>query len=170
MAVIAFWPAIAVAARCTLPLAIRALALGGSTAMICLLLGTQSKGGAVALAVSAVVVFAVSLARLRLLVPTAIVAALGAFATVPLTEPWRREGQGQAFEDAVRHAGTITLVLAAIGTVVGLAYAFADRRAHVSERTWSWPAGSCSASSAWQRSRPSSASSPLWIIPSVRRK
>jgi O-antigen ligase len=134
MAVIAFWPAIAVAARRTLPLAIRALALGGSTAMICLLLGTQSKGGAVALAVSAVVVFAVSRARVRLLVPTAIVAALGAFATVPLTEPWRTEGQGQAFEDAVRHAGTITLVLAAIGTVVGLAYAFADRRAHVSER------------------------------------
>ena len=64
MAVIAFWPAIAVAARCTLPVAIRALALGGSTAMICLLLGTQSKGGAVALAVSAVVVFAVSRARL----------------------------------------------------------------------------------------------------------
>ena len=93
MAVIAFWPAIAVAARCTLPLAIRALALGGSTAMICLLLGTQSKGGAVALAVSAVVVFAVSRARLRLLVPTAIVAALGAFATVPLTEPWRRRAR-----------------------------------------------------------------------------
>ncbi len=132
MAVIAFWPAIALAARRSLPLALRALALGGSTAMICLLLGTQSKGGAVALAVSAVVVFAVSPSRLRLLVPTAIVAALGAFAAAPLTEPWRVEGR--AFDDAVRHAGTITLVLAAIGTVVGLAYAFADRRAQISER------------------------------------
>ena len=71
MALVAFWPAVALAARQDVHAAVRALALGGATAMACLWLGTQSKGGAVALAVSAIVVFAVSGRRLRLLVPTA---------------------------------------------------------------------------------------------------
>ena len=110
MALVAFWPAVALAARQDVHAAIRALALGGATAMACLWLGTQSKGGGVALAVSAIVVFAVSGRRLRLLVPTAVVAVLGAFAAEPLTEPFRTDGQ--AFDDAVRHAGTVTLVLA----------------------------------------------------------
>jgi hypothetical protein len=86
----------------------------------------------VALALSAIVVFAVSRQRLRLLVPTAIVAALGAIAARPLTEPYRTDGPD--FEAAVRHAGTVTLVVAGIGALVGVAYALADRRAHVSIR------------------------------------
>ena len=77
MALIAFWPGIALAARQELHPAIRALALGGATAMLCLWVGTQSKGGGAALALSAIVVFAVSSRRLRLLVPTAVVAVLG---------------------------------------------------------------------------------------------
>jgi O-antigen ligase len=136
IALIAFWPAIALAARRTLRMAIRALALGGATAMLCLFLGTQSKGGGVALSLSAVVVFAVSPARLRLLVPTAIAAGLAALAAVPVTEPYRTEGP--AFDDAVRHAGTITLVLAGIAALLGLAYAFADQRVRVSERARIW--------------------------------
>jgi O-antigen ligase len=104
--------------------------------MACLWLGTQSKGGGVALAVSAIVVFAVSGKRLRLLVPTAVVAVLGAFAARPLTEPFRTDGQ--AFDDAVRHAGTVTLVLAGVGALVGLAYALVDRRLRVPETARRW--------------------------------
>ncbi len=136
MALVAFWPAVALAARQDVHAAIRALALGGATAMACLWLGTQSKGGAVALAVSAIVVFAVSGKRLRLLVPTAVVAVLGALAAEPLTEPFRTEGQ--AFDDAVRHAGTVTLVLAAVGTLAGLTYAFLDRRLRVPNAARIW--------------------------------
>jgi O-antigen ligase/polysaccharide polymerase Wzy-like membrane protein len=136
LALIAFWPAIALAARRSLTVVIRALALGAATAMACLWFGTQSKGGGVALAVSAVVVFAVSGSRLRLLVPTAIVAALSAFAARPLTEPFRTDGQ--AFEDAVRHAGDVTLLLTGIGAVLGLAYGLVDNRAHISARARMW--------------------------------
>jgi len=136
MALIAFWPAIALAARRGLQPAIRALALGGATAMVCLWLGTQSKGGGVALAVSAAVVFAVARDRLRILVPSAIAAALAALAAAPLTEPFRSEGQ--AFDDAVRHAGTITLALAAAGAALGLVYALVDQRTRITERTRAW--------------------------------
>jgi O-Antigen ligase len=136
LALIALWPAIALAARRSLPVVIRALALGCATAMACLWLGTQSKGGGVALAASAVVVFVVSGSRLRLLPPTLIVGALGAVAAEPLTEPFRTEGQ--AFEDAVRDAGSVTLLLTGIGILLGLAYAFVDNRAHISARTRAW--------------------------------
>jgi hypothetical protein len=136
MALVGFWPAVALAARQELHAAIRALALGAATAMGCLWLGTQSKGGGVALAVSAIVVFAVSGTRLRLLVPTAVVAVLGALAADPLTEPFRTDGQ--AFDDAVRDAGTVTLALSGVGILVGLAYAVVDRRLRVPDvaRTW----------------------------------
>ena len=136
MALVAFWPAVSLAARQDVHAAIRALALGGATAMACLWLGTQSKGGGVALALSAIVVFAISGSRMRLLVPTAVVAVLGAVAAEPLTEPFRTEGQ--AFDDAVRHAGTVTLVLAGIAMLAGLAYALVDSRLRVpgSARVW----------------------------------
>ena len=136
MALVGLWPAVALAARYDVHAAIRALALGGATAMACLWLGTQSKGGGVALVASAVVVFAVSGSRLRLLVPTAVVAVLGAFAAEPLTEPFRTEGQ--AFDDAVRHAGTATLVLAGVGILAGLAYALVDRRYRVPDVARIW--------------------------------
>jgi hypothetical protein len=136
MALIAFWPAIALAARRDLFPVVRALALGGATAMLCLWLATQSKGGGIALGVSAIVLFAVSRARLRLLPPTLIVAALGAFAAEPVTEPFRTDGQ--AFDDAVRHAGSVMLLLAGIGALIGLVYALADRRVPVSRRARIW--------------------------------
>lgn len=136
MALVAFWPAVALAARRDVNAATRALSLGGATAMACLWLGTQSKGGAVALAASAIVVFAVSGSRLRMLVPTLLVAALAALAAEPLTEPFRTDGR--AFDDAVRHAGSVTLVLAGIATLLGLVYAFADRRLTVPAHARTW--------------------------------
>ena len=136
IALIAFWPAVSLAARQDVHAAIRALALGGATAMACLWLGTQSKGGGVALAVSAIVVFAVSGSRLRLLVPTLVVAVLAAFAAEPLTEPFRTDGP--AFDDAVRHAGTVTLALSGIATLLGLAYALSDERVRIPARAQTW--------------------------------
>ena len=136
MTLVAFWPAIALSARREIHPAIRAIALGGATAMLALWLGTQSKGGGGALVVSAAVVFAVSPARLRLLVPTFIAGGLAAFGAVPLTEPYRTDGR--AFDAAVRHAGTITLVLVVAGALAGLVYALGDRRLRVSERARAW--------------------------------
>jgi hypothetical protein len=136
MALVAFWPTVALAARQDVHAVVRALALGGATAMACLWLGTQSKGGGVALAVSTIVVFAVSGRRLRLLLPTAVVAVLAALAAEPLTEPFRTDGQ--AFDDAVRHAGTVTLLLAGVGALAGLVYALVDGRLRVPDPARVW--------------------------------
>lgn len=136
IALVAFWPAIALAARRTAHPLLRAAALGFATAMLCLWLGTQSKGGGVALAVSAVAVFAVAGSRLRLLLPSLAAAGLAAFAARPLTEPFRTDGP--AFDEAVRHAGSVTLLLAAAGAAAGLAYALVDTRVRIGHRARLW--------------------------------
>ena len=81
MALVAFWPAVSLAARQDVHAAIRALALGGATAMACLWLGTQSKGGGVALAVSAIVVFASPIGDCGCSYPQR---------SSPCSAPWRR--------------------------------------------------------------------------------
>ena len=122
---VGFWPAAAAAAHTRLPSAARGLAFGGSVALLAGLLMAQSRAGAIALAVSALVVFAVAPARMRLLVPVVLAAGLAAAAYEPLTRPFREEGPG--FEPAIRDAGRWALVLSLAGLVVGLAYAVADR-------------------------------------------
>ena len=127
MALIGFWPALALSASREAHLLVRAPALGGATGMLALWLGTQSKGGGVALVVSAVAVLALTPQRLRLVVPGALAAtvALG-LGAVALTEPFRTDGE--AFAEAVRHAGTVTLAIVVVGTLAGLVYALVDRR------------------------------------------
>ena len=73
---VGLWPALVLAARRELHPLLRGAALAAAAAMLAGWLGTQSKGGAIALAVSAIVVFAVVPGRLRLLVPTALTAVL----------------------------------------------------------------------------------------------
>src|SRR5205823_14967013 len=67
------------------------LALATATAIASGWLTAQSKGGIVALAASAALVFGLSPMRLRLLPPTLIAAALSAAAYRPLTAPFRTE-------------------------------------------------------------------------------
>jgi hypothetical protein len=136
LALVGFWPAIVLASRSDAAVAVRAMALCGSTGMLLLWLGTQSKGGGVALAISALVVFAVSRYRLRLLVPTLAAGALAAAGAADLTEPFRADSA--VFDDAVRHAGTIVVVLMLAGAVAGAVYAVADRRLDIPEGVRSW--------------------------------
>jgi O-antigen ligase/polysaccharide polymerase Wzy-like membrane protein len=133
MYLIAFWPAIALAARRQTHIAIRSLAVGGSTAILAGWLLAQSKGAAIALVVSAIAFFAIFPARLRVLVPTLISAGLVAIVFSPLTAPYRSETDVEQL-DAIRHAGTTVLWLSALGVAVGLAYVFLDRRLTVSRR------------------------------------
>ncbi len=126
LALVGLWPAIALAARRSLPALARALALGGATAMLACLLLAQSKGGALALGVSAIVFFAVAPARLRALLPAAIAAAVAAIGIDPLTAPYRAAPAELA--SSIRHAGGVALVLTVVGAAVGLVYALADRR------------------------------------------
>jgi O-Antigen ligase/Tetratricopeptide repeat len=123
---VSFWPAVALAASRRLNLVVRTVAFAGATALAAGLLMTQSRAGAVSLGISAVVVFALAPARLRLLVPSAVALALALAAYFPLTGPFQEEGP--ALDAAVRDAGTWALLVPVGGVVVGILYALVDRR------------------------------------------
>ncbi len=120
------WPAIALSADRRLGVAFRALSLAAATAMVACWLQTGSKGGAVALAASGIVLFVSTRARLRVLVPTAIVAILAAVGVGALTAPYRAPATGLL--DAIHHAGSVSLALTGIALVLGVGYALIDRR------------------------------------------
>ena len=126
---IGFWPAVVLAAQRRGSLVLRALALAAAAAIASGWLTAQSKGGIVAIVVSAALVFGLSPLRLRLLPPVLVAAALTAAAYQPLTAPFRSGSVGD-----VEHAGTAILVLAGIGGVAGLVYALADRRLELGPR------------------------------------
>jgi O-Antigen ligase len=129
---VGFWPAIGLAARRTWPALARAAALAGATALLAGWLLTQSKGGGIALLVSAIVFFALCPARLRALPPTLVAAALVGAAFRPLTAPYRASTGD--LDASVRHAGTIALLLVVAAAAVGVVYAAVDRRLLVPPR------------------------------------
>jgi len=129
---VSFWPAAALAASPRVSIALRAPAFGGMVALLAGWLMTQSRAGAVSLAVSAIVVFALAPARLRLLVPVAASGLLVGSSYYPLTEPFRE--QVTELEPAIRGAAAWALVLSLAGLVVGLVHALADRRLTVPPR------------------------------------
>ena len=129
---VGFWPAIGLAARRTFPVVARAAALAAATALLAGWLLTQSKGGGIALLVSAVVFFALCPARLRALPPTLVAAALVGAAFRPLTAPYRASTSDVA--GAIRHAGMVSLLLVVVAAAIGLVYAALDRRVVVSAR------------------------------------
>ena len=127
---IGLWPALALSARRGSNPIVRALALGFAVAMLAGWLSTQSKGGAVAIALSAVVVFAAVPGRLRLLVPALIAVVLVAPQYDGLTASF---GAGGADAPA-RHAGEIALLLFVVGLAAGALYALVDERVSVPAR------------------------------------
>jgi hypothetical protein len=129
---VSFWPAAALAASPRLGIAARAFAVGGTVALLAGWLMTQSRAGAVSLAVSAIVVFAFAPGRLRLLVPVAAAGLLAGSSYYPLTDPFRQ--QGAELEPAIHDAAAWALALPLAGVLVGLVYALADRRLVVPPR------------------------------------
>jgi O-antigen ligase len=129
-ALVGVWPALVLAAHRSSPLLLRAAALGGAVACLCVWLLTQSRSGAVGLLVSSVLAFALSPGRLRLLVPTGLAAAFAAWAFGPLTAPYR-SGDG-ALVDAIRSAGGTALWLPLAAAAAGAAYVLLDRRMSLS--------------------------------------
>ena len=130
---VAFWPAVTLAARRRTHVVLRAIAVGAAVALLAGWLLAQSKGGIIGLIVSTIVFFAICPARMRVLVPTLATAGIVAAGSVPLTEPFRAD-EGAELRDAIHGAGSTLLVLAAVGLAVGLVYAFVDSRITVSER------------------------------------
>jgi hypothetical protein len=129
---IALWPAVALASLRAAPIAVRGVAVAAVGGALAGWLATQSKGAGAALAVSAVVLFAVARSRLRLLVPLLLGAAVAAAAYSPLTAPFRAQDAGLA--DASREAGEAWLAVIGACLVLGLAYGLVDRRVEVGPR------------------------------------
>jgi hypothetical protein len=130
MFLVGSWPALVLAARREVPVAVRAGGLAAAAATLAGWLLTQSKGGGIALGLSAVAVLAVSRDRLRLLVPTAIVGVLVGSQFDQLTAPYTSAD----LRGAARDAGLTLLWLTAGAAVAGLLYALADRRLRLSAR------------------------------------
>jgi hypothetical protein len=126
---IGFWPAVVLASQRGRGLVARALAMAAATAISAGWLTAQSKGGVIAITVSAVLVFALSPLRLRLLPPVLLAAGMTAAAYSPLTAPFRTNSASD-----VRGAGSAILILSVVGAVIGLVYALADRRLHLGPR------------------------------------
>jgi hypothetical protein len=126
---IGFWPAVVLASQRGRGLLARALALAAATAIAAGWLTAQSKGGVIALAASAALVFALSPLRLRLLPPALLAAGMTAAAYSPLTAPFRTNSTSD-----VRGAGSAILLLTVVGAAVGLVYALADRRLQLGPR------------------------------------
>jgi hypothetical protein len=132
-----FWPAVALGARPSLSPVVRAAACGLAASFAAGSLLVQSKGAAVALIASAVVVLGVSRRRLRILVVGVLAAAPVAALYNPLTRPFRLDvggASGAAFDDGIRSAGLTALALSAGVAVAGAAYAQLDRRLDLSEK------------------------------------
>ena len=127
---VGLWPSLVLAARRGGNVLVRALALGFAVAMLAGWLSTQSKGGAVAVVSSAIVVFAAVPGRLRLLVPALAAAALVAPQYHALTAVFRADSA----DAAARHTGAVALALFLAGAAIGGLYALADNRITVPAR------------------------------------
>ena len=124
---VGFWPCVALAARRAAQPLLRAVAIGGATALLAGWLMTQSKGGGVALITSGIVLFALSPERLRAVLPALIPAAFVGGAYGPLTRPYRERGATD-FAAAIHSASWTALALVGLAAAVGCAYAYGDRR------------------------------------------
>ena len=120
------WPALAVAASDRFRTFVRAPAFAVAASVLAGSLTTQSKGGLVALVVSAAAVFLLAPTRVRLLVPTALAGAVVAAGYSQLTAPYRVADVVE--EAAIRDAGRAWLLVTAGGMFAGLVYAALDRR------------------------------------------
>jgi hypothetical protein len=130
---VGFWPAVLVAARRSAPVLVRAAALAGAAITAAGWLFAQSKGAGIGLAVSGIVVLALSPARLRLVPPLVLALAPVAVAYRPITAGYRADFTA-GFDDAFRRGGWAMLVVGAVGLALGLAYALVDRAVEPDER------------------------------------
>lgn len=134
LVLLGFWPCVALAARRGFHPVLRGAAVGGATALLSGWLMTQSKGGLLALVVSAIAFFALSPERLRAVLPALIPAVFVAAAYRPLTQPFRERAAAD-FAGAIRTTSWAALALAGLAAALGFAYAWADRRITVPPRT-----------------------------------
>lgn len=124
--VVGVWPAVALAARREAAVAVRSAAVAAAALALALAVAAQSKGSVLGLVASAVVVLAVSPARLRLLAAFVAAAVPAAALAAPLTEPYRTSAAA-----ASRGVGLAALAATALAALAGALLAAADRRVDI---------------------------------------
>jgi len=137
MFLLGFWPAVALAARRSAPIVLRALSCGAAASVLAGALMVQSKGGMIGLAVSVVAVLAIAQGRLRILLVLALTAVPVVAAYLPLTHPYRLDttsATDSALGGAIRSAAAWALGISFGVAVLGAVYALVDSRLKVSAR------------------------------------
>ena len=131
--VVAAWPCLAASMERRLPWAARAAALGAATVAVELALLGQSKGAALGVAATLVLVTVVARERARFLLSVLVVAAVVAVFHGPLLDVFSRLNDGAGARHEARHAaatmGASFFLAAALGALVAVAGEAAARRA-----------------------------------------
>lgn len=128
-----FWPAIATAATRHFSIAVRAAGAAAAAGVVAGWLLTQSKGAGIALCLSAVVVFAVSPHRLRLLPAVAIATAACVPFVTKLTSAYGARDTPE-LGSAIHEAAEAVLIAVALAAIGGALLALVDRRIAVGPR------------------------------------
>jgi tetratricopeptide (TPR) repeat protein len=134
LSLIGFWPAAALASRPEVPVLARALLLAVAGALLQLAVLPQSRGGALAAAITLLVYLLVSTSRLRTalwLVPPAIALFVVAPTLLDVYDAVRAGTPQPAVDDALR----AVLITIPVLFAAGVALALADRRLRFAERT-----------------------------------
>jgi hypothetical protein len=137
MFLIGFWPAVALGARRSVPIVLRALSCGAAASLLAGAVLVQSKGGTIALAFSAAVVLAVARDRLRILVVVLLTAVPVVASYLPLTDPYRLDVAGASrggLEHGIRSAGLWALLLSVGVGALGALYAVLDTRVEIPQK------------------------------------
>jgi hypothetical protein len=131
MFLLGFWPAVALAARRSAPLVLRALSCGVAASLLAGAVLVQSKGGTIGLAISVIAVLALAKDRLRILVVLLLTAVPVAAAYLPLTRPYRLDTSGAtdtALDAGIRSAATWAIAIGVGVAALGAIYALLDSR------------------------------------------
>jgi O-antigen ligase/polysaccharide polymerase Wzy-like membrane protein len=130
---LAFWPALFLASRREVPVAIRALLLGGAGVLVELALLGQSRGALFAFPVVLALYFVIVPGRVRSLVALLPIGAVVAVASGPLLDVYARFDEDAKRNVAVDGARDAILASFAVLVLAGLLIAHVDRRLDVPE-------------------------------------
>ncbi len=125
--VLAAWPLLLAAQRSTAPAALRAFCLGAAGVAVELAILAQSKGGAIATAVTIALLVAIAPRRTRAAVPLAAVAAIVAILHGPLLAVYTRLNDGDHPHAAIRSAAIAVAVSFACLVAIGAAVVVVER-------------------------------------------
>ncbi|HMJ96717.1 MAG TPA: O-antigen ligase family protein [Thermoleophilaceae bacterium] len=133
LAVMAFWPALMLACRRSLPALVQGLALAAAVFLLEFSLLPQSRAAVIGCAASGVLLLALAPERMRLLSRLLIVGIAVAFAANAIFDVYAAGESGRRVVPVLDEAGRRIILTVALAGLAGMALAFADRRVSLGE-------------------------------------